>query len=39
MVYLSSVEGTNSRGRPLGKWKDKVKEYVSYRGVRGNGLE
>ncbi len=38
-VYLSSVEGTNRRERPLGKGKDKVKEYVSERGVRGNGLE
>ncbi len=27
-VYLSSVEGTNRRGRPLGRWKDRVKEYV-----------
>ncbi len=27
-VYLSSVEGTNRRGRPLGIWKDKVREYV-----------
>ncbi len=24
-VYLSSVEGTNRRGRPLRRWKDKVK--------------
>ncbi len=38
-VYLSSVEGTNRWGRPLGRWKDRVKEYVSERGVRGNGLE
>ncbi len=38
-VYLSSVEGMNRRGRPLGKWKDRVKEYVNERGVRGNGLE
>ncbi len=38
-VYLSSVEGTNRRGRLLGRRKDKVKEYVSERGVRGNGLE
>ncbi len=38
-VYLSSVEGTNRRGRQLGRWEDKVKEYVSERGVRGNGLE
>ncbi len=26
-VYRSSVEGTNKRGRPLGRWKDTVKEY------------
>ncbi len=38
-VYLSSVEGPNRRGRPLGRWEDRVKEYVSERGVRGNGLE
>ncbi len=38
-VYLSSVEGTNRRGRPLGRWEDKVKEYVSERGVRENGFE
>ncbi len=38
-VYLCSGEGTNRRGRPLGRWKDRVKEYVSERGVRGNGLE
>ncbi len=38
-MYLSSVEGTNRRGRLRGKWEDRVKEYVSERGVRGNGLE
>ncbi len=38
-VYLSSVEGTNRRGRPLGRWEDRVKEYVSEKGVRGNRLE
>ncbi len=38
-VYVSSVEGLNRRERPLGRWKDRVKEYVSERGVRGNGLE
>ncbi len=37
--YLSSVEGPNRRGRPLGRWEDRVKEYISERGVRGNGLE
>ncbi len=34
-----NVEGPNRRGRPLGRWEDRVKEYVSQRGVRGNGLE
>ncbi len=38
-VYQSSVEGPNRRGRPLGRWEGKVKEYVSERGMRGNGLE
>ncbi len=38
-MYLSSVEGTNRRGRPLGRWEDRVQEYVRERGVRGNVLE
>ncbi len=38
-VYQSSVEGPNRRGRPLGRWEDRVKEYLSERGARGNGLE
>ncbi len=38
-VYLSSVEGPNRKGRPLGRWEDRVKEYVSERGIRGNWLE
>ncbi len=38
-VYRSSVQGPNRRGKPLGRWEDRVKEYVSERGVRGNGLE
>ncbi len=28
-VYLSSVEGPNRRGRPPGRWEDRVKEHVS----------
>ncbi len=28
-VYLSCDEGINKRGRPLGRWEDRVKEYVS----------
>ncbi len=30
-VYLSSVEGMNRRGRPLGRWENRVKEYVKAR--------
>ncbi len=38
-VYLSSVEGPNRKGRPIGRWEDRVKKYMSEKGVRGNGLE
>ncbi len=38
-MYLSSVEGTNRRERALARCEDRVKEYVSERGVRGDGLE
>ncbi len=38
-VYLSSVEGPNRKGRPLERWKVRVREYVSEKGLRGNGLE
>ncbi len=27
------VEGPNSRERPLGRWKDRVKEYMCERGA------
>ncbi len=38
-VYLSSVESTNRRGRPIGRWEDRVRKYVSEIGVRGNAME
>ncbi len=38
-VYLGSIEGTNRRGRLLVRWEDRVKEYASERGMRGNRLE
>ncbi len=38
-VYWSSFEGPSRRVQPLGRWQDKVKEFVSERGVRGNRLE
>ncbi len=34
-VYRSGVEGPKRRGRPLGRWEDKMKEYVSERGNEG----
>ncbi len=30
-VYLSSVEGSSRRRRPLERWEDRVKEYLSER--------
>ena len=39
-VYVSESVGPNSRGRPPGRWKDKVKEYMCERGAtRGVGLD
>ncbi len=39
-VYVSETEGPSRRGRPLGIWKDRVKEYMSERGAtRGGGIE
>ncbi len=35
-VYLSSVQGPNRRGRPLGRWEESVKEYyIRERGASG----
>ncbi len=38
-MYLSGVEGLSRRESPHRRWEDRVKEYTSERGVRGNGLE
>ncbi len=39
-VYLSEIGGLRRRGRPLGGWKDRVKEYRSETGAtRGGGME
>ncbi len=27
-MYVSETVGPNSRGRPVGRWKDRVKEYM-----------
>ncbi len=37
-VYMSESVGPSSRGRPPGRWKDRVKEYMCERGAtRGGG--
>ncbi len=38
-VYWSSVEGPNSRERPLGRWEDKMREYVCEGSKVGVGKE
>ncbi len=39
-VYMSESVGPNSRGRPLVRWRDRVKEYMCERGAtRGGGLD
>ncbi len=38
-VYVSEMVGPNSRGRPLGRWKDRVKEHRCGRVLQeGEGL-
>ncbi len=32
-VYESEFKGPNRRGRPLGRWKDRVEEYLGEREV------
>ncbi len=40
IVYVSEIEDPGRRGKPLGRWKDGVKKYMSERGAtRGDGLE
>ncbi len=39
-VYVSGGVGPSSRGRPPGRWRDRVKEYMCERGAtRGGGLD
>ncbi len=37
-VYESKLEGPNRRGRPLGRWKDRVEEYLGERGINGREM-
>ncbi len=32
-VYVSESVGPSSRGRPRGRWRDRVKEYMCERGA------
>ncbi len=36
-VYMSESVGPNSRGRPPGRWRDRVKEYRCERGATRGG--
>ncbi len=36
-VYVSKSAGPNSRGRPPGRWRDRVKEYMCERGATREG--
>ncbi len=39
-VYVSEIKGPSRKGRPLGRWEDRVREYVSEKGAtRGKGIE
>ncbi len=39
-VCMSEIEGPGRRARPLGKWRDRVKEYMSEASATiGGGLE
>ncbi len=39
-VYVTENVGPNSGGRPLGRWKDKVKKYMCERdATRGGGTD
>ncbi len=38
-LYLSSAEGPNMGEKPLGRWEDRLKEYVCERKRVGVGVE
>ncbi len=38
-VYVSETVGPNSRGRPLGRKKDRIKEYMCEKGVCKTGCK
>ena len=36
-VYVSEIEGPRRRGRPVVRWKDRVKEYIHEKGTDRRG--
>lgn len=38
-MYLSGTSNLNRRGMPLGRWKDKVGQYICKRGIARGGFE
>ena len=39
-VYVSETQGSRRRGKPVVRWKDRIKEYMHERVTdRGGGLE
>ena len=39
-VYMSEIEGSRRRGRPVIRWKDRIKEYMDERvAARVGGIE
>ncbi len=36
-VYMSESVGPNSKGRPPGRWRDRIKEYMCERGATRGG--
>ncbi len=37
-MYESEVESPKRTGRPLGRWKDRVEEYLRERVINGRGV-
>ncbi len=37
-VYMSETVGPSSRGRPPGRWRERVKEYMCERGTSREGV-
>ncbi len=38
-LFISEIKGSTKRGRPLGRWKDRVKEYMGEIGTSRGGRD